>query len=201
MQTERPPEAELAAIRSLMDETRHAVHENGKHFIAWGVLMCVALVATYLLVSRDAYGLIVVVWPVVIAVGWIFSLRAGRVDYVRAPVRTLGDRILSAIWVGFGITATLLGLLGLLVGTVPPEALSGVMAVLLGGAFFTSGFLQGLHWLRLVALGWWIGGAAMLWWPGLHTLLILAGMAVLLQVVPGLALRARTPRTAEGLPG
>lgn len=198
---ERQPEVELAAIRRLMEETRHAVHENGKHFIAWGVLMCVALVATYVLVSRAAYGAVAVVWPVAIAIGWIFSLRAGRVDYLRAPVRTLGDRILSAIWVGFGITATLLGLLGPLAGTVPPEALSGLMAALIGGAFFTSGFLQGLHWLRLVALAWWTGGAAMLWWPGLHTLLVLAGMVLLLQVLPGLALRARSPRPAEGLPG
>ncbi len=198
---EKAPEAELAAIRSLMDETRHAVHENGKHFIVWGILTSMALLATYVLVSRAAYGAVAVVWPVVIAVGWIFSLRAGHVDYVRAPVRTLGDRVLGAIWVGFGITASLVGLLGPLVGTVPPEALSGLMAVLIGGAFFTSGFLQGLHWLRLVALAWWMGGAAMLWWPGLHTLLVLAGMVVLLQVLPGLALRARAPRTAGGLRG
>lgn len=197
----REDQAEIAALRTLMEETRLAVYDNGKHFIAWGILMTAALVATYVLVDRGSYGALGVVWPAAILLGWIFSLGAGRADYVRAPVRTLGDRVLSAIWIGFGITATLLGLLGLFTDALPPEALSGTMAVLLGGAFFTSGFLQGLRWLRTIGAAWWLGGAAMLWWPGLHTLLVLAAMVVALQIVPGLVLRGRAPRPTEGIPG
>lgn len=187
---------EMAAIRRLMEESRNVVHDQGKHFIAWGILMSAALVATYVLVARESFGAVGAAWGVAILLGWIFSLREGRRDYRRAPVRTVASRLLSAIWVGFGITATLIGLLGIFTGAFPAPMLGGTMAILIGGACFSSGFLDGLHWLRYVGAAWWLGGVAMLVWPGLHSLLVFAGMMLLLQVGPGLLLRHRAGSTA-----
>lgn len=186
--------ADLAAIRRLMEENRNVVEAGGKHLVWWGLLTAAGMGTTWLLVRADSWAPIPWVWVGAVAVGWVLSVAAGRRDARRAPVRTMGTRLGGAIWMAFGGTATLVGLLGPASGALPVQALPGVMGILLGGAFFTSGFLPGIGWLRFVGLGWWATGAVMLWMPGVHTLLLLAGLVVVLQVVPGAMLAARSGR-------
>jgi len=182
---------DLAMVRRLMEETRELVCEHGKHFIVWGLLMVVALLATYARLIDLAAVPVGWIWAAAMGVGWLFSFWAGRRDAGRARVRTTAGRLLGGIWIGFGITATIIGVLGLYTAAIEPELLGGLMAALLGFGFFASSFVGRQRWLRWLALGWWAGSLAMLLWPGEHTLPLMAALIVALQVVPGVVIHIR----------
>ncbi len=182
---------DLAMVRRLMEETRELVCEHGKHFIVWGLLMVVALLATYARLIDLAAVPVGWIWAAAMGVGWLFSFWAGRRDAGQARVRTTAGRLLGGIWIGFGITATIIGVLGLYTAAIEPELLGGLMAALLGFGFFASSFVGRQRWLRWLALGWWAGSLAMLLWPGEHTLPLMAALIVALQVVPGVVIHTR----------
>lgn len=190
-------ERDLAKIRSIMEEGRRTVYEGGRHYILWGILMAAALMTTYAAVLYAWPDWTALVWPVAVGLGWAGSMWIGYTDHARAPVHTLAGRVLGAIWIGFGITATIIGFAGPGTGAINIEALAGVMAVLLGSGYFASSFLYGFGWVRWLSVAWWAGGVAMMVWPGAHTLPALAAMMILLQVVPGLVFYSRQRREPE----
>lgn len=191
------PYEDLAMVRRLMEEARELVCDNGKHFIAWGVLGVAALLATYV----TLLGLVALpvgwIWAVVLVAGWLFSLWAVRRDAGRAQVRTMASRLLGGIWLGFGVTASIIAVLGLYTAAIDVELLGGLASALLGFGFFASSFVGSQVCLRWLALSWWAGALTMLLWPGMHTLPLMAGLLLLLQVVPGVVIHTRGRRALE----
>lgn len=188
---------EMSLIRQLMRESQRAICDDGKHYLAWGVLITAALLLTYGALEGAIPVRVRWVWVVAIALGWAFSLWAGWREGSRARVRNLASEMLGAIWIGAGIAMTLLGFLGAATGAIRLASLGGVMATVLGAAYFASAFLYRSRWVGLLAVGWWLGGVAMFLWPGRHTLPMMAGMLIALQIVPGMFLYARARAALE----
>ena len=90
---------------------------------------------------------------------------------------------------GLGVSLTLLAGTAVLTGAVDPRGLPGVVAIIFGGGYFASGFVSGLRWLTGVGVAWWVGGVVLVFWQEPAALLLLAAMALLLEVGPALALR------------
>ena len=185
---------ELAMIRSLMQDSQRIVHENGAHYLGWGVLSAAALLLTYAAAASRLDSIIPWIWVVAIGAGWVFSLWIARRSRRTARVRTLAGRLLGAIWMGCGITLTLFGFIGGATGAIPWGSLQGVLAGILGIGYFASSFVYDSAAWRYLAAGWWAGAALMLLWPGPHTLLLLAALVVALEIVPGALLYARSRR-------
>lgn len=190
---------ELASIRALMAESQGLLSGTWPHQLVWGAAGALGLVATWWGVWRGAFDYALWVWAAVLAVGWTFSLREGRRGRTRGRVRNVATRAFSGIWLGLGVTLTLLAAVALLTGAIDPRTLPGSIALILGAGYFASGFLSGLRWLSGVAVAWWVGGLGLLLWRGPEILLALAVMAVVLEVGPALVLR-RMDR-AQGIRG
>lgn len=192
------PQHDLAMIRQLMEESQRTVDENGKHFLLWGALGTVGLVATWLFVvgrmTLDPRWL----WAVILGVGWVGSFWLGVQSGARARVRTAGRRVIAAVWVSCGVTMTLIAGAAMLGRVVALPSLSGLIASVMALGLAMTGVLTGLRWLLGVGVAWWIGAGVMLFVPGPYTLLLLAGMALVLEVVPGLVLYARARERAGG---
>lgn len=186
------PYDDLAVIRRIMEETRGEVHDRGIHFVIWGMISTVGLLVTWLAVAGRVTVDPTVVWAGLLVAGWAASLVAGWREGRRARVRTLGRRILSWMWISVAVTLTLIGLAGMFGGGVGSVGLPGLLAVVLAAPILVTGRLTGEGWLMGVAAVWWIGGATMLFVPGPYTLLLLAGMSLVLLVVPGGVLNARS---------
>lgn len=182
---------DLAMVRRIMEESRAAVVDRGKHFLIWGLIPTVGLLTTY----AGATGVPVPearwVWSGLLAIGWAVSLLVGVRDGRGARVTTLPRRVLSALWISAGVSLTVVGLAGMFGSVVGVEALSGLVSVLLAPPILVTALLTGERWLALVAVGWWAGGAVMLVYPGLYTLLLLAAMSLLLMALPGAVLFVR----------
>lgn len=81
---------------------------------------------------------------------------------------------------------TLLGFLGMASGAFEPSGMMAALSAVMGAAYFATGALHEGPWPRLVAGGWWAGAVALLLWPGTHAPLVMAGLMVAFQVVPGI---------------
>jgi hypothetical protein len=188
---------ELAAIRRMMDDAQHATEDNGKYFVTWGGLTSVGLLATYVAVVRKApFPALWVAWAVLVALGWILSVRWGQRDEARARARTIASTMVAESWAGIGIAVTVLVFAGAASGTIPPQALPGVVSALIGAGTFASASVYRQLPLRVIALLWWAGALVMLLRPGVYSILLMGALVLALLVGPGLLLWMRA-RAAE----
>ena len=183
---------DLALIRQLMGDAQQAVEDNGTHYVLWGTLTALGLAGTWVVVTRPLpTAWMWPIWGAVGLVGWITASVIGRRARERAPVRTLAARLLRETWASVGAALSVLFFAGAGSGAIHVSAIPGVMATVIGVGFFASASLYKGFPMRIIGLLWWIGGASMLVWRGTWTILLMAGMVVALEVVPGLMLRAR----------
>lgn len=195
----REPAEDLAMIRRLMEQNRGVIQGAAAHYLLWGVLITGGLLATW----ASVQGVIGIgegwIWPVTIGAGWLASMGIGYRQDRSAPVKTPAGRVMSAIWIGAGVTMTLLGFVGLYSGELGPNAMMASLSAVMGAAYFASGALHGSAWPRLVAGGWWAGSVAIFLWPGVHSLLVMAGLMVFFHLVPGLVVyRSGSAASAAG---
>ncbi len=185
---------DLAAIRRLMEGGQRVVNTAGPHFVAWGLLTSAALVATYVLGRNGDGRLIGWVWIIAVAVGWVASIALTVAGVRGERVSSPAGRMLGGLWIGAGVTMTLLGFAAPAGGGLAWSAITGVLAAVLGAAYFASGFLVGARWMQGAAGLWWGGALYMLLAPGPQGLLVTAALVVLLEIVPGVLLTLRARR-------
>ena len=191
---------DLALIRRIMEDTRQEVTERGKHLVIWGGISTAGLLATWWAALGRSEVDPVLFWSVLLAGGWAASLYVGWRDGRRARVRTAGGRLLSAAWVTAAVTLTVVGTAGMFGDVLGYRALPGVLSAILAVPIWLTSLLTGERWLSWVAGGWWAGGGVMLFLPGVYALPLMAAMALLLMVVPGLVLNARASTGLGGEP-
>ncbi len=178
---------ELAEIRSLMAESQGLLTGSWRHQLVWGLLTAFAVLGIW--VANRLEWLPAPVWILVVAIvlGWMYSLLFAQ---RRDPVGNVAARAFGGIWLGLGVTLTLIFVVPTLTGAVARESLPGLMAFVFGAGYFSSGFLSGLRWLSAVGFAWWVSGVALLVWRGVDSLLALGVLLVALQVLPALKLRS-----------
>lgn len=186
---ERTPEEDLAMIRRLMTESREVADAGGPFYLLWGVAVLLGLVGTYLDVRAGLGPHPGLLWIGVVGAGWAGSVWLGWRRSDRMPVETTGGRVMMGIWVGGGVTMTLLGFAVPAAGLVSTVGeILGPIAMVLGTCSFASSFVVRSAALRWAAVGWWAGGVAMLWWSGPSALLVMSAQVVALMILPGLLL-------------
>lgn len=190
LMTQDPIHADIAFIRQTLEEGRSYVRLRSPDFAVWGALVALGYLGIYARVtgiwSLDP-GLI---WWPLLALGWLFSLRS---VLTRQPRKKSGPagRSLRALWLGFGISMMLIGILLTLSGA-QFNLMDIVTDSFLGASFFASAAICGVHWLRWVAVGWWL--AAILSLALLDTTYVYvadAGFMFALLCLPGLVLWLR----------
>jgi hypothetical protein len=177
---------DLRAIREIMQGSHRVARYAAPHFVLWGLLMAAALCTTYFLLMGGVEGVVPWLWVAAVGAGWIGSAAISVSARHRAPVHSTASRMLGGLWLGTGITLTILGFVGAAGGGISSLAVTGVLAAVLGVGYFATGVLAETRWLLGVGAGWWGGAVFMLLWPGTHGLLVMAAMMLVLQAVPGL---------------
>lgn len=189
-------EHDLSAIRALMEQSGGTVRDNGIHHIIWGSLIALAMIATYAYV-RGAFPLHPGwTWTVAVGTGWILSFIAGMRQSRDVPVRTAASRALARVWVGIGITLSLLASLGASRGLIENAAIPAIAAAAFGLGYFAMGAGVRLRWLTWLALAWWAGCAYLLLDPTPRSMLVFTAMVLGLEVGTGIVLLARSRSAA-----
>ncbi len=186
--TDLDAQQELAFIKKVMTDSRKILIDDGKATIFWGLLISFGLLITYFSVAQGWETSLSWFWPALIGFGWTYTIVTEIRHERKRRVKTFAGKIVGAVWIAFGISATILGFVGTVSGAYHGVFISPLIAVLLGTAFLVCGVLYGKSWVSYLSIGWWGGAIAMFFMHNLETLLVMIGMLILFQVIPGLVL-------------
>ena len=179
---------EIAFIKKVMQDSRKVVYADGKEFIYWGIIVVICLLFTYFSVYFKAERYIFYFWLILMALGFIGnSLFFGK-RYKKSKVRSLAGNLLGLIWGANGAAMLIVGFIGGFSGAINGVFISPLMCIFLGVSYLLSGYIYGKKWVSYLTAFWWAGAIAMFFFPGLYTVLLMAGMMVVLQIIPGIIL-------------
>lgn len=182
-------ELELSVIKKIMEDSRRVVCDNGVHYIFWGVLVTIAILANYVMAILDVnVNYIGLMWMILMTGGAVTGVFIDKREHKKRAVRTFAGKLLGTLWSASGVAMFMFGFLGTIAKAYNPIFICPIIATVLGVSFFTSGTIQQNKWFRLLAYGWWAGAAVMFIFPGIHTFLIFGIMMIGLQTIPGILL-------------
>jgi hypothetical protein len=188
-------EEEISVIKTIMEDSRKAVVENGWHYIYWGSIVTAAIIVNYLMVfynvSKYAQGML-----------WFLSMPAaaiveGIIERKREKherVKTFAGKLINSLWTGAGVCMFILGFAGTVSGAYNANMIFPLISIVLGSAYLVSGIIQQVKWLSAISVFWWSGAVVLLLLPGMHSMLIFAGMLVCFQVLPGALLYVKSKK-------
>lgn len=188
-------EEEISVIKTIMEDSRKAVVENGWHYIYWGSIVTAAIIVNYLMViynvSMYAQGML-----------WFFSMPGAaivegiieRKKEKHTKVKTFAGRLINSLWTGAGVCMFILGFAGTVSGAYNANMIFPLISIVLGSAYLVSGVIQQVKWLSVISIFWWSGAVVLFILPGMHSMLIFAGMLVCFQIVPGVLLYVKSKR-------
>jgi len=190
-------ENEIAFIKKIIADSRQVIIDDGKGFIAWGILIILGLVITYLdifLISGAHFN--IYAWIFIAIIGWSYSFYEKK-KYISAKARTFAGKILGMLWFSAGIGMTLVGFVGPYFGIYHPAYISPLIAVILGMTYNITGVIYSLKWISYLSIGWWTGAIIMFMLSGVENIIIMASMMLLLQVVPGIILYKQAKKSQK----
>ena len=177
---------ELAFIKKVMEDSRQIIIDDGKGFIFWGILIAFGLFITYLANAGKWEFSLGWFWLALIAIGWIVTFIIQIRAEKKKSTKTFAGKIMGALWIGCGVAMTIIGFIGSITDAYSGVFINPLIAVVLGIGYLVSGVLQGKTWVSLLAIGWWAGAILMFYLHNLETLLIMVGMMIVLQTIPGI---------------
>ena len=179
---------EITFIKKVMQDSRKIVFYDGKDFIYWGIIVVICLLFTYFSVFFHTEKFIFYFWLILILLGFLGNSLFLKKRYKKLKVRSLAGKLLGLIWTATAIAMIIVGFVGPFSGAFNGVFVSPLMCTFLGPAYLLSGYLYGKKWISYLSIFWWTGAIVMFFLPGLYTLLLMAGMMVVLQIVPGIIL-------------
>ena len=184
--TEIDAQQELAFIKKVMADSRQIMIDDGKGFIFWGILVATGLSFTYLANAGRWEIPLGWFWLALISIGWIVTFIIALRAEKKRSTKTFAGKIMGSLWIGCGVAMTILGFIGSITDAYSGVFINPIIAVVLGIGYLVSGVLQGKTWVSLLSIGWWAGAILMFYLHNLETLLIMVGMMILLQTIPGI---------------
>jgi len=186
---------DIAFIRRAIEEGGAYATACGPDMLVWGVAVALGYLGTYAFIQSWSPVAPNGLWAVFLGLGWIYSLRpllrrilGGREEF---PTRGPMAQALAMLWLGCGTFLTILAVFVMASGR--EDWFDAVVAGVLGIAFFASGWLSNLRWLRWVAVAWWISEIAL--FALRHDAAVRLPLAAVLMLVllagPGLLLMRR----------
>jgi hypothetical protein len=182
-------EQELVFIKKIMEDSHRATVINGRYYISWGIIVSVSLIITYTLLMLKLPENIGWMWLGAIGIGWILSFIIGRRERSMMKARSHTGKIVASVWMGAGTAMTILGFVGPASMVYNGMAICPILASVIGAAYFVSGTIYNLNWVKNLSYAWWTGSIAMfLLGMSYHNLLLFALMMIAFQIIPGLIL-------------
>jgi len=186
--TEFNAQQELAFIKKIMNDSRKILIDDGKGFIFWGILVTIGLLLTYLAILGKWKASMGLMWPGLITFGWIYTIVTEIRRERKRRTKTFAGKIMGGLWFSVGISATILGFVGTYTGAYHGVHISPLISIVLGIGYLLSGLLYGKTWISMLSIGWWAGAILMLFMQNVETILVMIGMMLFFQIIPGFIL-------------
>lgn len=198
---EMTPEQSLELIRSTIEQNRRNMERNaGTPMIFWGILTALFAIAIAFLWKYCGGPIWNLLWFLMTAIGFLVE---------RTMIKNRGEKsnsflgfVISKIWITFAIFAlsmpVVLFLLNLIIVDPTPETtvvvpITAIIVLMLGVAATITGFILKNHWITIASI---ISGLlgfalALIMISSASQMYIIAGIAVLLLVIPGIIMNSK----------
>lgn len=192
MDTEMTPAESLKLIESMIGQAKRSFQRMSFYFLLWGVLLTVAMLATYLMRNSDPGWVNGGAWGVAGILGGIISsvhgARQGKKEAVTNPM----DSIIGWLWISFVVTMIIVIVCSVMVQRDP----GAVITLLTGIPTFMTGQIMRFRPLIIGGIIFWVAGITMhLTQDALAITALYCSAMVLGYIVPGLMLK----RQEDGL--
>jgi hypothetical protein len=187
---------DIAFIRQAVADGRAFAFGRSPDILIWGIALAIGFFANYAALEYRPGLSIGWIWVLTLILPWAFTLR--RVAS-RAPHRLRPPMVqaVSAVWIGSGIFLTTLTVAANWGDALREGWMNAVVAGAFGFCFFATASLLKLGWMRIVAIGWWIGEIALFAIRHRADACLFSGALMLLLLAgPGLYILVRGARTA-----
>jgi hypothetical protein len=193
---------DIAFIRRAIEEGSAYATAGSPDMLVWGIVVALGYLGSYGFIRGWSPVAPNVLWAACIGLPWLYSLRRAfrRLSGGDTAVRVRGPMALalSMLWLGCGVFLTTLGIAAMWTGEAREGWFNPVVAGVMGIGFFASASLSNLPWLRLIAIGWWIGELAVFALRHQPEALPLAAVLMLVLLAgPGLFLLTRGGRLRQ----
>lgn len=190
---DRGVEADIAFIRSTLEEGRAYARRRSPDMLVWGVFVAAGYLATYAYVRHWSPVSPSYVWLAAVAIAWAYSLRRWWLWLLGVrpvvPARSPMAHAFAMLWLGCGISLMTLALAANWSGAPVNDWYDTAVASILAIGFFAGSFLCSVAWLRFVAIAWWTGSVVFYrLQDGPNVLLFAAAMMLAFLAAPGLIL-------------
>ncbi len=190
--TDDQARADIALIRTALEQGRAYALARGPDMIVWGCLVAGGYLGTWACATGHLSLRPGLIWLGVLAAGWLFTVIRRLSRRAPRPPRRPLVVALRMLWLGIGICLSLTGVVGNIRGDMGAGWFDPFAAGILGAGFLASAPLCNLPWLRWVAAAWWLGELGVFWLHGGILVLPFAAVLYLLLLAgPGLLLRVR----------
>lgn len=186
---ESQAEIELSLIKKIMHDSRKTVVDNGWHYIYWGIIVTIVLFVNYIMVlgniSMNSQGML---WFISMVSASIIEQVISRKFDKTEKERNFSGKLLITLWSITGLCMFIFAFAGSISGAYNPIYIFPVISCILGAAYYISGAIQQVKWMKLLTAGWWTGSIILFIYPGVHSMIIFAIMLIFFQTIPGFVL-------------
>lgn len=191
---------DLKVVRTMMENCSRRQQDDGIHFIIWGLLIPIATGFNYLLVYLEKWKMIGFLWGIAGAAGCALSIIVSIKRHRDIP-STHGGMVQASVWIASWISIILMLAAGFISGSMKLNMMMAILAFMLAGAVFVSGFLSGTAMLKYASAGWWAAGILCVFTHEYKASIVIAAATFILSFIPGVILdrRARETRKNEAV--
>ncbi|MCF4097875.1 hypothetical protein [Maritalea mediterranea] len=203
------PKSDLAYVRAMTERAARAPLLGGRFLLLWGGLLVLTYLGHFAVITGFA-GLpvetLAFLWPAFGIFGALGTVLLSRNTAPKPGAFAVGNVVQREIWQGAGL-GILLFVIGVILATMQGaspimfDMIAAVALALYGAAFLATAAASQLRWMRVPAWISFFAAAGVPLLAGSSLLyLALAGVVVLVSVVPGLILMRHEPpalHTAE----
>jgi hypothetical protein len=183
-------EREIEFICSIIEDSRRTLTDNGLPLIIWGALSVLGTLLTYGAIALSRFDAIPWIWigfGVSGSTGTVLALRYKKRD----RVKSLTGIIYTGVWLGMAGCDIILWLCLWCAGIRDLRLFLAVAACGLGLAYLISSTITRNRFIFTLSFAWWAGSIVMVLLPERYAPMILAGLVLTCELLPGIILFTR----------
>lgn len=184
-------ENDIAYLRRVVENSRHALRIDALPLVIWGLLTGVGATLSYAVPSLDSVWL----WVLVIGLAWLYTGYRLLLRTDEPAALAFSQHGLAALWFALLTTMTVIGFGGVFSGGLEPADVPPVVAAMLGAGCVASSRLIDRPRVGLLGVAWWCGAVLLFLVPGHLAMALFGTLVLLLLTLPAWLLhRSRPPQ-------
>lgn len=175
--------------RMIRNTQQNLEKESGIPFLVWGYITVFVSLSVWMILSKTDDYLWHLLWFLIPAIGW--PLMHFLIRKKEKEVKTYVDKVISYVWISFGIAALLTSITAIFFWKIP--VLFIILLLISTGTVITGMIIR----FKIIITVGFIGmllSFICLFVPGLNQILIFAGAFLVMMIIPGHILNAKGRR-------